>query len=138
MGVDPATKARAIYVYDYGQWYAQAKLVVPDQRNGSVFGAINGVRPSAATVNTLATRFFGTRYLYTVVKTTSPRYLAAMQYAGAGDLDGDAATPPANGFICSGKASLMIKATGFFPLKKAADPNNGGLVGYCLKNPTAL
>ena len=52
------------------------------------------------------------------------RYLAAMQYAGAGDLDGDggAATPPANGFICSGKASLMIKATGFFPLMHTGRP----------------
>ena len=138
MGVDPATKARAIYVYDYGQWYAQSKLVVPDQRNGSVFGSINGVKPAAATVNTGTTRFFGTRYLYTVLKTDSPRYTNAMQYAGAGDLDGNPATPADNGFICSGKAGLTIKATGFFALKKTADPNNGGLLSYCLKNPTAL
>lgn len=137
-GVDPATKARAIYVFDYAQWYAQSKQLQPDQRNGSVFGSINGVKPTAATINTGPTRFFGTRYVFTIVKQTATRYLNTMQFAGAGNIDGDAATPDTNGYMCSGKAALTIKAFGFAPLKKVADANNGGLLSYCAKNPTAL
>ncbi|MFM7271732.1 MAG: hypothetical protein ACKO2C_08910 [Actinomycetes bacterium] len=137
-GIDPATKARAIYVFDYAQWYAQSKQLQPDQRNGAVFGSINGVKPTTATINTGPTRFFGTRYVYTIVKSTATRYLNTMRYAGAGDIDGDASTPATNGYLCSGKAALTIKAFGFSPLKNLADANNGGLLSYCAKNPTAL
>ena len=47
---------------------AQFKGFEADLRNGSVLGQLNGVTPSPTTVNTTASRFLGTRYVYNVVR----------------------------------------------------------------------
>ena len=136
-----ADKATSIYYMSYGQWYAQSKSVLADLRNGAVLGAINvsGVlsKPSAATINTTATRFPATRYLYNILDTRNPDYRAAAKFVGAGDLDNDAATPVTNGFLCSNLGQNVIKLYGFAPLKKVADPATG-ILSYCVKNAPAL
>lgn len=134
--------AHSIYYYSYGQNYAQSKGVIADQRNKSVLGSLiqsgTPVKPGPTTINTLATRYQFTRYVYNIVDTRTAGYRNALKMVGAGDLDGDAATPAANGFICSNGAMATLKLYGFIPLKKVADANNGGLLSYCALNPTAL
>lgn len=136
-----ADKARSIYYMSYGQWYAQSKSVLADLRNGAVLGAINvsGVlsKPSAATINTTATRFPATRYLYNVLDTRNPDYRAAAKFVAAGDLDNDPTTAVTNGWLCSNLGQNTIKLYGFIPLKKLADPNTG-ILSYCVKNAAAL
>lgn len=136
-----ADKAKSIYYFSYGQWYAQSKSVLADLRNGAVLGAINVsgvlVKPSAATINTTATRFPATRYLYNILDTRNPDYLAAAKFVAAGNLDNDATTAATNGWLCSNKGQNIIKLLGFAPLKKAVDPVTT-IQSYCLKNPTAL
>jgi phosphate transport system substrate-binding protein len=135
-------QAHSIYYYSYGQNYAQSKGVIADQRNKSVLGALlqSGlpVKAGPTTINTSATRYQFTRYVYNILDSRTAAYRPALKMVGAGDLDGDGATPPANGFICSNAAQLTLKLYGFVPLKKVADANNGGLLSYCALNPTAL
>ena len=95
------------------------------------------IKPSSATINTGATRFPATRYLYNILDTRNPSYLAAAKFVGGGDLDSDPNTPVTNGWLCSNKGQNIIKLLGFAPLKKAVDPNTT-IQSYCLKNPTAL
>lgn len=136
-----ADKAKAIYYMSYGQWYAQSKSVLADLRNGAVLGAINVggtlVKPSSATINTGATRFPATRYLYNILDTRNPDYRAAAKFVAAGDLDNDAATPVTNGWLCSNYGQNTIKLLGFVPLKKLVDPATG-IPSYCVKNAASL
>ena len=67
-GVTAANKVNAIYAFDWARWSAQFKGFEADLRNGSVLGQLNGVTPSPTTVNTTASRFLGTRYVYNVVR----------------------------------------------------------------------
>jgi len=139
--IPTADKARAIYYMSYGQWYAQSKSVLADLRNGAVLGAIDVsgvlIKPSAATINTSATRFPATRYLYNILDTRNPDYLAGLRFVGAGDLDSNAATPVTNGWLCSNLGQKTIQLYGFVPLKRLADANTG-ILSYCVKNAPAL
>ena len=135
-------QAHSIYYYSYGQNYAQSKGVIADQRNKSVLGALlqSGlpVKAGPTTINTSATRYQFTRYVYNILDSRTAAYRPALKMVGAGDLDGDPATPAANGYICSNAAQNTLKLYGFIPLKKVADANNAGLLSYCALNPTAL
>jgi hypothetical protein len=139
--ITTADKARSIYYMSYGQWYAQAKSVLADLRNGAALGAIDVsgtlIRPSTATINTSATRFPATRYLYNILDTRNPDYRAAARFVGAGDLDNDAATPVTNGWLCSNLGQKAIQLYGFIPLKKLVDSATG-IPSYCVKNATPL
>ena len=136
-GIATADKANAIYYYSYGQAYAQGKGVLADLRNKSVLGSITQggipVKAGPSTINTTANRFLGTRYVYNVLDTRNPDYVNALRFVGAGDLDSNAATPVANGFLCSNTAMATIKLYGFVPLKKAVDPATT-ILSYCKKN----
>lgn len=136
-GVTAATKARAIYVYDYGQFVSQEKKLSPDLRNGAVFGSLNGKLPTPTTVNETATRFVGTRYLFNVVKNNvnSPSYAKALKFAGVSTNAANGFT--GNGWICKGGARAIVRAFGFFPLAQKLDPNTG-ILSYCRKEPTSL
>lgn len=136
-GIATADWANAIYYYSYGQAYAQSKGVLADLRNKSVLGSITQsgtpVKPGPSTINTSATRFLGTRYVYNILDTRNPDYRNALRFVGAGDLDNDATTAVTNGFLCSNTASVTIKLYGFIPLKKLVDPATT-IQSYCVKN----
>ncbi len=136
-GIATADWANAIYYYSYGQAYAQSKGVQADLRNKSVLGSITQggipVKAGPSTINTTANRFLGTRYVYNVLDTRNPDYVNALRFVGAGDLDSNAATPVANGFLCSNTAMATIKLYGFVPLKKALDASTT-ILSYCKKN----
>ncbi|MEI8335821.1 MAG: substrate-binding domain-containing protein [Actinomycetes bacterium] len=136
-GIATVDQANAIYYYSYGQAYAQSKGVLADLRNKSVLGSITQsgtpVKPGPSTINTSATRFLGTRYVYNILDTRNPDYRNALRFVGAGDLDNNVATPAENGFLCSNTASTTIKLYGFIPLKKVVDPATT-IQSYCVKN----
>lgn len=64
-------KVDAICFYGFSRWQIQARALEADKRNGTVFGkfAISGTpkRPSFSNINELASRFEGTRYVYSLV-----------------------------------------------------------------------
>ena len=128
-GIPNAQKANAIAFFSVGQWKAQSSGRLLNLRNGATKGSINGVVPNASTVNTTASRFFGTRYIYNVTKTGSPSESAALDFVGV-----KAAGP---GYICNNKAAGVIAAFGDSSLglggTGAGLPNS-----YCRLNPTPL
>jgi phosphate transport system substrate-binding protein len=128
-GIPAAQKPNAIYFFSVAQVKAQSNGSLPDLRNGSTLGAINGVTPSGATINTTASRFFGTRYIYNVTKTGSPSESATLDFVGV-----KAAGP---GYLCNNSAMGNIQAFGGVPLglggTGAGLPNS-----YCRLNPTPL
>jgi phosphate transport system substrate-binding protein len=132
-----ADKANAIYYYSYGQSLSQANGALADLRNTAVLGSItqNGlaVKPGPTTINTTATRFIGTRFVYNVLDTRNPDYRRALKFVGAGDLDNNVATPAGNGFLCFNSGALTIKLYGFIPLAKLVDPATG-IASNCVKN----
>jgi ABC-type phosphate transport system substrate-binding protein len=140
-GVVAATKANAIYVYDYGQWVTQSKKISPDLRNGATWGKFEGMTPSATNVKEDAGRFPGTRYIFNVLKNNSlgngsPSYGAAKKFAGSGPGAG-VTGGNANGYVCANRMGTALNAYGFRALKAKVDPNTG-LSSYCRKNPTSL
>jgi phosphate transport system substrate-binding protein len=124
-------KAFAINAYSFGQWKAAGNGVIPDRRNGGLLGAINGVTPSATTINTSASRFLGTRYVYNVLSPAEPSYNATLRFAG---VDGTGA-----GWLCKSSTAIrsMIGIYGAVPL-------TFGVTGpslpssYCRLEPTPL
>ena len=70
--VADADKARAICFYGYSRWVLQARALETDKRNGAIFGKFGPnsselKRPSFSTINTSASRYKGSRYVYNVL-----------------------------------------------------------------------
>ena len=128
-GIVSGDKPNAIYFFSVGQWNAEKNGDLVDLRNGSTMQKINGVAPSSSTINTTATRFFGTRYVYNVTKDTSPSVSGALDFVGV--------KSGGSGYICNNKAKSTIQAFGGYPLPLggtgAGLPNS-----YCRLNPTPL
>ncbi len=138
-GVSTANKANAVLPFSYAQWNSDAKGVTPDLRNGVALQSVDGVKPSATSINESTTgtagHFNGTRYVNYIVKNNGSTAADVMRFAG---VDNTGA-----GFICNNTpgVSTVIKLFGFTPLKKAA--TGGGVSGtgalsYCRKNVAAL
>jgi phosphate transport system substrate-binding protein len=128
-GIPAAQKANAFYVYAVGQYRAQAAGLLVNLTNGSTLGQINGVSPNAASINTTAGRFFGTRYIYNVTKTGSPSESAALDFVGV--------KSGGPGYICKNSVASTLQSFGGFPLglggTGAGLPNSN-----CRLNPTPL
>jgi ABC-type phosphate transport system substrate-binding protein len=140
--VTTASKPNAIDAFDWSKWSAQADGYEADLRNGATLGSLNGVIPSQTTVNTTASRFLGTRYIYNVVRTDNHPLGYTAQHVDVLKLIGvrpTTATPaPGPGFICSNFAFKVIKLAGFVPLPLAATGGTGLPNSYCRLNPTGL
>jgi phosphate transport system substrate-binding protein len=127
--VPDSEKPLAIVPYSVASFVAQAYGSEPDVRGGSTIGSINGVAPSASTINNKT--FLGIRWVYNVLKTTSPDYYPALQVAGV--------TASYNGLLCQDNANVqqIIAAHGFVnnPVFSAGPglPNS-----RCRKNPAPL
>jgi phosphate transport system substrate-binding protein len=128
-GIAAANKANAIYFFSVAQWNAQAAGHLVDLRNGSTLEKINGVAPTASSINTTSSRFFGTRYVYNVTKSTSPSLSAALDFIGV-----KAGGP---GYVCNNNTHTDISNFGAVPLPLggtgAGLPNS-----FCRLNPTPL
>jgi phosphate transport system substrate-binding protein len=145
-----AAKPGAIIPHSVGQWIAQGNgTVSPDNRNGVFVGKIGGVAVTSGTAPSLAPTaaaftvpnptatppvagFIGARYVYNVIDTTSPQYLAARGAVGYTPFGGSAGvsklcTPGAAGF------GSTISSFGFRPLTPAVVVPNGG-VGLCFRS----
>jgi phosphate transport system substrate-binding protein len=128
-GVSTANKSNAIYVFSVAQWNAQGAGKLVDRRNGSTLEKISGVAPTSATINTTASRFFGTRYIYNVTKSGSPSESAALNFIGV--------KSSGPGYLCNNNTHTDISNFGAVPLPLggtgAGLPNS-----YCRLNPTPL
>jgi ABC-type phosphate transport system substrate-binding protein len=135
--IPTAAKPNAIFPMSYAQWVADRNKKTPDLRNGIVEMSINGIAPSAKTINTVdgAGHFIGTRYVYNVTMPTQPDYTDVLRLVGA---DNSGA-----GFICSGAEKSIITAFGFQPLAAAttgttSSGTNVTLKSACRVNPTPV
>ena len=73
-GVTNANKKNAIFAYDWARFRAQKTGFEQNLTNGAVlgkFGVTTPVGPTTANVNEQAGRFFGTRYVFNVVRKTN-------------------------------------------------------------------
>jgi phosphate transport system substrate-binding protein len=125
-------KAKAILPYSFAQYRAQTTGAVPDIRGGAVIGNINGVAPTNTTISNGS--FLGVRYVYNVVKTSSPSYVRAMNFVGVAPTSAGG-----NGFLCANNGGVQdaISHFGFVPLSLA--PAGPGLPSSrCRKNPPPL
>ncbi len=128
--VATADRVNAIQPYSWGNYRLQAKTAAGRAIiAGAILSGINGKVPTPTTVNDGANRFFGTRYVYNVLKTTSPTYGPTLRFLGA--------SPAGNGFVCNNGAGAQISAAGFKPLTRKAQ-GVGLPAGTCRLNPTAL
>jgi phosphate transport system substrate-binding protein len=120
----------AILPYSFANYTAQALGTDPDVRGGSSMGSINGIAPSATTINNKT--FLGIRWVYNVLKTSSPDYDAALQVVGVSTAHG-------NSLLCADNSAVqtIISNHGFVnnPVFSAGPglPNS-----RCRKNPTPL
>lgn len=130
-GVAAANRQGAILPFSYGQWNAAENFLVPDRRAGVVLNLINNVTPNLATIKEApAGRFLGTRYVYNVLKTGSPRYSSAKRFAGVDNAGG--------GFLCRNLARNILIAYGITPLPLAATGGGVTINSYCRRNPADL
>ncbi|MDQ1433432.1 MAG: hypothetical protein QOF59_248 [Actinomycetota bacterium] len=136
--VTAASKPNAIDAFDYARWTAQSRGTEADLRNGATLGTLNGVTPSPSTVNTSASRFLGTRYIFNVVRLASHPAGYAAQRADVEKLIGVKGGVGGIGYICSNLAARAIVQAGFVPLTSGATGGTGLPNSTCRLNPTAL
>lgn len=130
-GVSVANRPGAINPFAFAQWTAAANALVPDRRAGTTLQSINGIAPSVLTIKeAVAGRFLGTRYVYNVLKTTSPRYTSVKRFAGVDNLSG--------GFLCNNKGVTIMTKYGLVALPSAATGGGVTLASTCRKNPADL
>jgi len=128
-GIPAANRPNAISFFSFGQYTAQSNGVLVDLRHGATLQAINGVHANTSTINTTPTRFFGTRYVYNVTKSTSPQVDAALDFVGV-----KCGGP---GYICNNNAHDTLLTFGIVPL--ALGGTGAGLPNsHCRLNPTPL
>jgi len=141
-GVPDGFKTQAIYAYDWGKYNAQKKNFEQNLTNGAVlgkFGVTTPVLPTPSNVNTTANRYFGTRYLFNVLRKTPHPGSAKDQVLDVQRLIGvrlkSAGGPQ---YICSGKAKALIAKAGFVALPMGKTGGSGLPASTCRLNPTPL
>ena len=143
-GVTTASRPGAIYVYDWSKWMAQGTGFEANLRNGASLGKLgttssNRQAPSATTVNTTASRFLGTRYVFNVVRTASHPAGYTNQLKDVENFIGVRAVANGGpGLLCGGTLNPVIRLAGFVPLTLAATGGVGLPNSYCRLNPPAL
>jgi phosphate transport system substrate-binding protein len=141
-GVSAANKPNAIYMYDWARFRAQKTSFEKNLTNGAVlgkFGVNTPVLPSASNVNETSSRFFGTRYVFNVVRKTNHPGQAADQLNSVTRLIGVRTTKQGGAqYICSGKAKADITKAGFVPLVKFGTGGVGLPSSFCRLNPKPL
>jgi ABC-type phosphate transport system substrate-binding protein len=137
--VTTADKPFAIDGFDWARYRAQKAGFEHDLRNGAVlgaFGVTHPVVPTSGNVNEKSNRYYGTRYVFNVVRKKSHPSKAKNQAADITAFVG--VIPHGAGYICSGKAKAYIEKAGFVPLTNAATGGVGMPKSNCRLNPTTL
>jgi ABC-type phosphate transport system substrate-binding protein len=140
--VTAASKPNAIDAFDWSKWNAQADGYEADLRNGATLGSLNSVVPSQTTVNTTASRFLGTRYIYNVMRTDNhpagytAQTVDLLKFIGV--RSSTASPAPGPGFICSNAMMTVIKLAGFKPLASGPTGGTGLPNSFCRLNPVGL
>jgi ABC-type phosphate transport system substrate-binding protein len=143
-GVTAPTKRAAIYMFDWARWRAQSKHFEADLRNGSSlvkFGVTTAkaLVPGITNVNETKKRFYGTRFVYNVNRKVNHPAIDTTQVNTLLRLFGvREAVNGGAGFVCSGKASNLIRAAGFLPLAKFPTGGPGLPSSTCRLNPKPL
>jgi phosphate transport system substrate-binding protein len=122
-------RAAAINPYSFANWTAQSNGIPSDIRGGALLGNLGGIAPSATSINNGT--FIGRRWVYNVLKQTSPSIAAELKFVGV--------TSSASGYLCvdGGAAQLIISQYGF--VNNPLGPAGSGLPNSrCRKNPTPL
>jgi phosphate transport system substrate-binding protein len=143
-GVTTASKPNAIYAYDFSKFKAQTSGFEANLKNGAAVGKLgtttsNRQAPGAGTINTTASRFLGTRYVFNVVRAAAHPAGYTNQLADVEKFVG--VRPAASGgagLICSGALTTNITLSGFFPLALGASGGTGLPQSHCKLNPPAL
>jgi len=141
-GVKPADKPNAIFAYDWGKFRAQKTGFETNLTNGAVlgkFGVTTPVTPTTSNVNETSGRFFGTRYLFNVVRKSNHPGQAADQLNSVTRMIGVRTTKQGGAqYICLGKAKADILKAGFVPLVKFGTGGVGLPSSFCRLNPKPL
>ena len=141
-GVTAASKPNAIFVYDWSKWRAQKTGFEPNLTNGSVlgkFGVTTPVGPTTSNVNETSHRYYGTRYLYNVVRKDTHPKTEVDQFVDVTRLIGvRKASAGGAQYICAGRAKADILKAGFVPLPKFGTGGLGLPSSFCRLNPKPL
>jgi len=141
-GVSAANKHNAIYAFDWARFRAQKAGFEQNLTNGAVlgkFGVNTPVLPTTSNVNETANRYFGTRYVYNVVRKSNHPGQAADQLNSVTRLIGVRTVKQGGAqYICSGKAKADITKAGFVPLVKFGTGGLGLPSSFCRLNPKPL
>jgi ABC-type phosphate transport system substrate-binding protein len=141
-GVVSGDKPNAIFAYDWARFRAQENGFEANLTNDAelgAFGVTTPVVPTAANVKETGTRFFGTRYVFNVVKKVNHPKNAASQHNDLVDFFGvRPAKQGGAGYICSGKAKAAIQAAGFVPLVSFGTGSVALPKSNCRANPKPL
>ena len=89
-------------------------------------------------MNETKTRYFGTRYVYNVVRKDNHPKSDTQQINDANRFVAVRPAPQGPGWICSGKAKADIAKAGFVPLALFATGGIGLGKSVCRLNPTPL
>jgi phosphate transport system substrate-binding protein len=124
----------AIMPFSFAQWTAQKNGVQTDMRNGAVLGNINGIAPSAASINSTTSPFLGRRWVYNVLAPTlnSAQVTVARKIIGV--------TSAASGYLCKDNTTIqnLIAQYGFVTNPLGATGGSGLPNSHCRLNPAAL
>ena len=143
-GVTVASRPGAIFAFDWSKWMAQGTGFEANLRNGASLGKLgtttsNRQAPSATTVNTTASRFLGTRYVFNVVRIASHPAGYTNQLKDVENFIGVRSTANGGpGLLCGGTLNPVIRLAGFVPLTLAGSGGVGLPNSYCRLNPPAL
>jgi ABC-type phosphate transport system substrate-binding protein len=141
-GVTNGSKHNAIFAYDWARFRAQKVGFEQNLTNGAVlgkFGVNTPVGPTTSNVNETANRFFGTRYVFNVVRKTNHPGQVGNQLNGVTRLIGVRTAKQGGAqYICSGKAKADITKAGFVPLPKFGTGGTGLPSSFCRLNPKPL
>jgi ABC-type phosphate transport system substrate-binding protein len=127
--------------FSYAKWNSQKLGSEPDLRNGAKLEKVEGLAPSATTINEGIggqPHFIGTRYVYNILTQNEPNYAAAAAYLGINQLT------VVNGYLCQDtndttrdKVEVVLKNFGFTAMTDQVE-GSGMPTGYCRFDATPL
>jgi hypothetical protein len=130
-----ADKPTAIFPFSFAQWTAQANHAASgetDQRNGSILESIDGVAPSATSINATVNPFIGRRWVYNMVIPGRGQASIATGIVGV--------TSSGAGFLCKDNTTIQntISTFGFVTTPIGPTGGSGLPNSHCRLNPAAL
>jgi ABC-type phosphate transport system substrate-binding protein len=126
-------QANAVFPYSFAVWTAQHNGVVTDARGGAILKSINGVAPSATTINATVNPFLGRRWVYNVLAPTlnSAQYSTSIKIVGV--------TASRVGWVCLDNTTIQNTISQYgFVTNPLGTTGTGLPSSHCRLNPTPL